>query len=112
LLDAGRALGLTPWRSFLRISLPMARPAIAAGAALALDGDARRLRHRGVLRRADVHHRDLSRLVLARRSHRSGAAVDRMLAFVFMVLAIERISRGQARFAVLGPRRLLPREFA
>ena len=30
------ALGLTPWRSFLRISLPMARPAIAAGAALAL----------------------------------------------------------------------------
>ena len=36
LLDAGRALGLTPWRSFLRVSLPMARPAIAAGVALAL----------------------------------------------------------------------------
>ena len=36
LLDAGRALGLTPWRSFLRVSLPMARPAIVGGAALAL----------------------------------------------------------------------------
>ena len=36
LLDAGRALGLTPWRSFLRVSLPLARPAIVGGAALAL----------------------------------------------------------------------------
>ena len=36
LIDAGRALGQTPWRSFTRISLPLARPAIAGGAALAL----------------------------------------------------------------------------
>ena len=35
-LDTGRVLGLSPWTSFLRISLPMARPAIAAGIALAL----------------------------------------------------------------------------
>ena len=36
LMDASRLLGVTPFKSFLRVSLPMARPAIAAGAALAL----------------------------------------------------------------------------
>ncbi len=36
LMEAGRSLGLSTWRSFLRISLPMARPAVAAGVALAL----------------------------------------------------------------------------
>ncbi|MFV1997212.1 MAG: ABC transporter permease [Acidiferrobacterales bacterium] len=35
-LDTGRVLGLNSWASFYRISLPMARPAIAAGVALAL----------------------------------------------------------------------------
>lgn len=35
-LDTGRVLGLHSWASFYRISLPMARPAIAAGVALAL----------------------------------------------------------------------------
>lgn len=36
LIDASRLLGVSPWRSFWRVSLPMARPAIAAGVALAL----------------------------------------------------------------------------
>ena len=35
-LEAGRTLGCSPWTSFTRIALPLARPAIAAGAALAL----------------------------------------------------------------------------
>ncbi|HRE14233.1 MAG TPA: ABC transporter permease subunit, partial [Usitatibacteraceae bacterium] len=35
LAEAGRSLGLTPWQAFRRVSLPLARPAIAAGAALA-----------------------------------------------------------------------------
>ena len=35
-LEAGRTLGCTPWTSFTRIALPLARPAIAAGVALAL----------------------------------------------------------------------------
>ncbi|MCO1334206.1 iron ABC transporter permease [Microbulbifer sp. OS29] len=33
---ASRSLGCTPWQSFLRISLPMARPAIAVGLSLVL----------------------------------------------------------------------------
>ncbi|MBC8058632.1 MAG: iron ABC transporter permease [Rhizobiales bacterium] len=36
LVEAGRSLGLTPWGSFVRVALPMARPAIAAGVALVL----------------------------------------------------------------------------
>jgi len=35
-LDVGRTLGQGPWRCFVRIALPMARPAIVAGTALAL----------------------------------------------------------------------------
>jgi iron(III) transport system permease protein len=35
-LDAGRTLGNGPWRNFARVALPLARPAIAAGVALAL----------------------------------------------------------------------------
>lgn len=36
LTDAARSLGLGPWASFVRVVLPMARPAIVAGTALAL----------------------------------------------------------------------------
>lgn len=36
LTDAARSLGLSPWASFTRVVLPMARPAIVAGMALAL----------------------------------------------------------------------------
>jgi iron(III) transport system permease protein len=35
-LEASRCLGCGPWRSFFRVALPLARPAIAAGTALAL----------------------------------------------------------------------------
>jgi iron(III) transport system permease protein len=35
-LEASRSLGCNPWRSFFTVALPMARPAIAAGTALAL----------------------------------------------------------------------------
>ncbi len=35
-LDAARILGLGPWGAFFRVALPMARPAIVAGASLAL----------------------------------------------------------------------------
>jgi iron(III) transport system permease protein len=36
MLETGRVYGLTPWAAFMRVALPMARPALAAGVALAL----------------------------------------------------------------------------
>ncbi|MDF3932503.1 ABC transporter permease [Pseudomonas citronellolis] len=36
LTEAARVLGLSPWRAFWRVALPMARPAIGAGLALAI----------------------------------------------------------------------------
>jgi len=36
LMEAARILGQTPWQAFWRVALPMARPAIGAGVALAL----------------------------------------------------------------------------
>ncbi|MGY8812212.1 MAG: ABC transporter permease [Pseudomonadales bacterium] len=36
LMDAARVLGHTPWQAFWRVALPMARPAVGAGAALAI----------------------------------------------------------------------------
>ena len=35
-LEAGRSLGLNPWQCFLRLALPLARPAIVTGTTLAL----------------------------------------------------------------------------
>jgi len=36
MIDAARSLGLTPWQTWWRVNLPLARPAIAAGVLLAL----------------------------------------------------------------------------
>lgn len=36
MLETGRVFGLRPWSAFLRVAIPVARPAIAAGVALAL----------------------------------------------------------------------------
>ena len=36
MLDASRILGCGPWQSFLRVSMPMARPSVAVGSALVL----------------------------------------------------------------------------
>ena len=35
-MEAARVLGLSPWQAFWRVALPVARPAIGAGVALAL----------------------------------------------------------------------------
>ncbi|UVW29278.1 iron ABC transporter permease [Massilia sp. H6] len=105
MVEVGRSLGLGPWRSFYRISLPMARPAIVAGTSLALMetlADYGAVSYFGVqtfttgIYRAWFSFGD--RVAAAQLS-----AV--LLAFVAVVVVLERFSRGRARFHVTGAQR-------
>lgn len=108
-IEAGRSLGLTPWRNFLRVSLPMARPAIAAGIALALMetlSDYGTVSYFAVQTFTTGIYRAWFSL-----GDRVAAAQLAMclLGFVVLLLALERQSRGSARFHGSGLRRHPPR---
>ena len=107
-MEAGRSLGLTPWQSFLRVSLPMARPAIAAGVALALMetlADYGTVSYFAVQTFTTGIYRAWFSL-----GDRTAAAQLSMclLGFVLLVLALEHASRGRARFHGSGLRRQPP----
>lgn len=98
MIEAGRALGLTPMRAFLRLSLPLARPAIAGGVALALMetlADYGTVSYFAVQTFTTGIYRAWFAL-----GDRSAAAqlATVLLGFVVLVLAFERLTRGGARF--------------
>ena len=104
-IEASRSLGLSPWRSFLRVSLPMARPAVAAGVALVLMetlADYGTVSYFAVQTFTTGIYRAWFSL-----GDRVAAAQLAMclLGFVVMLLALERQSRGTARFHGSGLRR-------
>lgn len=108
-MEAGRSLGLTPWRSFVRLSIPMARPAIAAGVALALMetlADYGTVSYFAVQTFTTGIYRAWFSL-----GDRAAAAQLSMclLGFVLLVLALERSSRGRARYHGPGLRPRPPR---
>ena len=108
-IEAGRSLGLSPWQSFVRVSLPMARPALAAGLALVLMetlADYGTVSYFGVQTFTTGIYRAWFSL-----GDRAAAAQLSMclLGAVLLVLALERASRGRARFHGTGLRRLPPR---
>lgn len=98
MLEAGRSLGLGPWENFFRVSLPLARPAIAAGASLALMetlADYGAVTYFGVPTFTSGIYRAWFSL-----GDRVAAAqlAALLLGFVALVLLLERASRGRARF--------------
>ncbi len=98
MLEAARCLGLTPWGSFFRVSLPLARPAIAAGAALALMetlADYGTVAYFGVPTFTTAIYRTWFSLGDRVAAAQLSAA---LLSFVVLVLVLEKISRGRARF--------------
>lgn len=108
-IEAGRSLGLSPWRSFLRVSLPMARPAIIGGIALALMetlADYGTVSYFAVQTFTTGIYRAWFSL-----GDRVAAAQLAMclLGVVVLVLALERLSRSRARFHASGLRRQAPR---
>ncbi len=98
MLEAGRSLGLGPWASFFRISLPLARPAVAAGAALALMetlADYGTVAYFAVQTFTTGIYRAWFSLGDRIAAAQLSAA---LLGFVVLVLFAERTSRGRARF--------------
>lgn len=98
-LEVGRTLGCTPWRGFLRIALPLARPAVAAGVALALMealNDFGAVQHFGV----DTFTTGIYRTWLGMREPAAAAQLAAILMlFIAGVFLLERWTRGRRSFA-------------
>lgn len=100
LLEASRILGHGPWRTFLRIGLPLARPAVAAGAALALLealADFGTVQYYGVQTFTTAIYRTWYGM-----GNREGAAQISLalIAIAAILILLERRSRGRARFTI------------
>jgi iron(III) transport system permease protein len=96
--EVGRSLGLGPWRAFFRVSLPLARPALAAGTALALMetlADYGTVAYFGVQTFTTGIYR--AWFSLGDRVASAQLATT-LLGFVVVLLLLERLSRGRARF--------------
>jgi len=98
MLEAGRSLGLGPWRCFFQVSLPLARPALVAGTALALMetlADYGTVAYFGVQTFTTGIFRAWFSLGDRVAAAQLAAA---LMGFVMLVLALEHASRGKARF--------------
>ena len=73
-LEVSRTLGCTPAQAMWRVALPLARPSIVAGMALALLEALKRIRRHAAFRRRYLHDRHLPRLARGRQSGRGGQA--------------------------------------
>ena len=98
LAEAGRTLGLPARQAFLRVSLPLARPAIAAGAALACMetlADFGTVSYFGV----QTFTTGIFRAWLSMGEPVAAAKLSMiLLAFVAVLLTAERLARRRARF--------------
>lgn len=100
LLEASRILGNGPWRTFLRIGLPLARPAIAAGAALAL---LETLADFGTVQYYGIHTftTAIYRTWYGMGNREGAAQLSMVLVLIAIALvAVEFRSRGRARFTI------------
>jgi len=98
MLEAARTLGMGPWRAFFAVSLPLARPAIAAGIALAL---METLADYGTVAYFAVNTftTGIYRAWFSLGDRVAAAQLAAMLlGFVLFLLMVERTSRGRARY--------------
>lgn len=98
MLEAARTLGMGPWRAFFSVSLPLARPAIAAGIALAL---METLADYGTVAYFAVNTftTGIYRAWFSLGDRVAAAQLAAMLlGFVLLLLMVERVSRGRARY--------------
>jgi len=98
MLEAARTLGMGPWRGFFMVSLPLARPAVVAGIALAL---METLADYGTVAYFAVNTftTGIYRAWFSLGDRVAAAQLAAMLlSFVLLLLMAERISRGRARY--------------
>ncbi|NEQ81286.1 MAG: iron ABC transporter permease [Moorea sp. SIO2I5] len=101
-LEAARSLGCTPWRGFFTVALPLARPAIMAGLALALMetlSDFGTVEYFGVSTFTTGIYRTW--LGMGERSAAAQLAAC-LLLFVIVLILLERWSRKQSRYYETG----------
>ncbi len=97
-LEAARTLGIGPWRAFFSVSLPLARPAIAAGVALAL---METLADYGTVAYFAVNTftTGIYRAWFSLGDRVASAQLAAiLLGFVLLLVALERFTRGRARY--------------
>jgi iron(III) transport system permease protein len=103
-LEASRCLGCSPWQSFYRVALPLARPAISAGVALALMetlNDFGTVQYFGI----PTFTTGIYRTWLGLGEKRAAAQLSAvLLLFILLLLLLERWSRRQSRFFEAGSR--------
>ena len=101
---AARTLGQGPWGAFLRVSLPMARPAIAAGVLLAI---METIADYGTVAYFNVRtfSTGIYQAWFAMQDRAAAAQLALcLLGFALLLAALERIQRGQARSHLRGGR--------
>jgi iron(III) transport system permease protein len=107
-VEAGRLAGLSAWGAFFRVAVPLARPAIAAGTALAL---METLADFGTVSyfAVEVFSTGIFKAWLSMGDRIAAAQLSAcLLAFVVLVLALERASRGRAAYHGGGGRKPAP----
>ena len=110
MIEAARALGLRPWQAFWRVSIPLARPAIVAGMALALMealADYGTVAYFAVQTFTTGIYRAWFSLGDRIAAAQLAAA---LLGFVALLILIERVSRGRARYHDISGRRRATRQ--
>jgi iron(III) transport system permease protein len=107
-LEAGRLAGFSAWGNFFRIAVPLARPAIVAGASLALMetlADFGTVSYFGL----EVFSTGIFKAWFSMGDPIAAAQLSTcLLLFVALVIALERASRGRAAYHGLSPRKAAP----
>ncbi|MBZ2189162.1 iron ABC transporter permease [Alcanivorax sp. JB21] len=98
LMDQARILGLGPYAAFWRVALPMARPAIAAGLALALMETLADFGAVAVFNYDTFTTAIYKSWYHLRNLNAAAQLASLLLLFVLVTLVLERMGRGRARF--------------
>lgn len=97
-LEASRSLGCGPWRSFLTVALPLARPSIVSGLSLVLMetlGEFGTMKYFGVT----TFTTGIYRTWFGMGDHTAAAQLAAvLLIFILCLILLERFSRRQARY--------------